>query len=52
VEALSVARDLVVADGIRYRMYSCQSAFEPIAYANLGRLRQSAADLFARMKRS
>ncbi len=51
VEALGTPRDVVVTDGIRYRMYSCQSAFEPIAYANLGRLKKSAAELFARMKR-
>jgi hypothetical protein len=51
VEALGTPRDVVVTDGIRYRMYSCQSGFEPIAYANLGRLKKSAADLFARMKR-
>lgn len=51
VEALGTPRDVVVTDGIRYRMYSCQSAFEPIAYANLGRLKKPAAELFARMKR-
>jgi hypothetical protein len=51
VQALGAPRDVVVTDGIRYRMYSCQNAFEPIAYANLRRLKQSAADLFARMKR-
>jgi hypothetical protein len=51
VEALGMPRDVVVTDGIRYRMYSCQSSFEPLAYANLGRLKKSAADLFARMKR-
>jgi hypothetical protein len=51
VEALGAPRDVVVTDGIRYRMYSCQSAFEPIAYANLGRLKKSATELFARMKR-
>ncbi len=51
VEALGVPRDVVVTDGIRYRMYSCQSAFEPIAYANLGRLKKSATNLFVRMKR-
>ncbi len=28
-----------------------QSAFEPIAYANLRRLKKSATELFARMKR-
>jgi len=51
VEALGTPRDVVVTDGIRYRMYSCQSAFEPIAYANLARLKRSAAELFTRMKR-
>ena len=51
VEALGTPRDVVVTDGIRYRMYSCQSTFEPIAYANLGRLKKSAAELFVRMKR-
>jgi len=51
VEALGTPRDVVVTDGIRYRMYSCQIGFEPIAYANLGRLKESAAELFERMKR-
>ncbi len=51
VETLGTPRDVVVTDGIRYRMYSCQSGFEPIAYANLGRLKKSATELFARMKR-
>lgn len=51
VEALGSPPDVVVTDGIRYRMYSCQSAFEAIAYANLGRLKKSAVELFARMKR-
>ncbi len=51
VQALGTPRDVVVTDGIRYRMYSCQNAFQPIAYANLGRLKKSATELFARMKR-
>ncbi len=50
VEALGTPRDVIVTDGIRYRMYSCQSDFEPIAYANLGLLKKSATELFARMK--
>jgi hypothetical protein len=50
VEALGTLRDVVVTDGIRYRMYSCRSGFEPIAYANLVRLKQSATELFARLK--
>lgn len=51
VEALGMARDVIVTDGIRYRMYSSQSDFEPIAYANLGWLKKSGAELFTRMKR-
>jgi hypothetical protein len=51
VEALGVPRDVIVTDGIRYRMYAAQSAFEPVAYANLARLKRPAAALFARMQR-
>jgi hypothetical protein len=32
-------------------MYAADRGFEPLAYANLVRLKQSSADLFARMKR-
>lgn len=49
LEALGTLRDIVVTDGIRYRMYSWRRAFEPIAYANLGRLKESATGLFDRM---
>ena len=51
VEELGLSCDIIVTDGIRYRMYSCQKDFAPKAYANLIRLKQSAADLFVRMKR-
>jgi hypothetical protein len=51
VESLSVPRDVVVTDGIRYRMYSCENGFAPLAYANLIRLKRSAVDLFDRMKK-
>jgi len=51
VEALGVPRDVVVTDGIRYRMYACQRNFEPVAYANLARLKRPAAALFARIQR-
>lgn len=49
-EALGIARDLVVTDGIRYRMYAAPN-FEPIAYANLARLKERASDLFDRLRR-
>lgn len=49
--ALGVACDAIVADGIRYRMYDGAHGFAPLAYTNLARLKQPAADLFARMQR-
>lgn len=51
VESLGVSRDVVVTDGIRYRMYSCENGFAPVAYANLIRLKRSAVELFDRLKK-
>ena len=51
VEALGLPRDVIVTDGIRYRMYAGGHGFAALAYANLARLKQPAADLFARMQR-
>jgi len=52
VVELGFPRDVIVTDGVRYRMYAAARDFEPLAYANLARLKQPAADLFARMQRS
>ena len=51
VEALGIPRDVIVTDGVRYRMYASDFGFEPLAYANLARLKKRATDLFARMQR-
>ena len=51
VVALGMPRDVIVTDGIRYRMYAGGREFEPVAYANLARLKRPAAALFARMQR-
>lgn len=51
VEALGLPRDVVVTDGIRYRMYAAERDYAPLAYANLARLKEPAAELFARMQR-
>lgn len=51
VAVLGVQRDVIVTDGVRYRMYAADRSIEPLAYANLVRLKQPAADLFALMKR-
>lgn len=50
VRALGVPRDVVVTDGIRYRMYASDQGFAPLAYANLSRLKQSATLLFHRLR--
>ncbi|HTS18043.1 MAG TPA: hypothetical protein VMP11_10760 [Verrucomicrobiae bacterium] len=51
VEALGVPRDVLVTDGIRYRVYDCATGHEPAAYANLINLKKSALCLFTRIKR-
>jgi hypothetical protein len=51
VKALGLPRDVIVTDGIRYRMYAGDRGFAPVAYANLARLKQPAANLFDRMQR-
>ena len=50
VAALGVQRDVVVTDGIRYRMYEASKDFAPVAYANLARLKRSSLELFERMR--
>lgn len=51
VTALGASSDAIVTDGIRYRMYDHATGFAPLAYANLARLKQPAAELFARLQR-
>jgi hypothetical protein len=43
--------DVVVTDGVRYRLYSHARDYQPVAYANLTRLKRSSLELFARLKR-
>ena len=50
VEDLRQRLDVVVTDGIRYRMYSGERECKPIAYANLMRLKRSALTLFDRLQ--
>lgn len=47
VDALALPSDVVVTDGIRYRLYSRAQGFASVAYANLARLKQPASALFA-----
>lgn len=48
---MGIRCDVVVTDGIRYRMYEACKDFAPVAYANLGRLKQSSLELFDRMRK-
>lgn len=43
--------DVVVTDGIRYRMYEASKDYAQVAYANLGRLKESSLELFKRMRK-
>ena len=49
---LKISRDVLVTDGIRYRLYAHEKAFAPVAYANLSRLKKSASALFENISRS
>lgn len=51
VQTLGVPCDIVVTDGVRYRLYAASQDFAPAAYANLVRLKQSSLELFDRLKR-
>jgi hypothetical protein len=51
LDMLGITRDVVVTDGVRYRMYAGGQDFAPVAYANLARLKLPALDLFARLSR-
>lgn len=51
LETLGVSCDVLVTDGIRYRLYAAGADFNSVGYANLARLKRSAADLFARLRR-
>ena len=49
---LNIHCDVVVTDGIRYRMYEARRGYAQVAYANLGRLKESSLELFKRMKKN
>lgn len=52
VRSQDIACDIIVTDGIRYRMYAAKNDYEPCAYANLVRLKTPALRLFEIMKRT
>ena len=50
-QELNIRRDILVSDGFRYRLYAVEQDYQPVAYANLIRLKRSALELFNRLKR-
>jgi len=51
LNSLGISRDIIVTDGIRYRLYSASHNFEPVGYANMARLKQPALQLFEYIRR-
>lgn len=51
VDATRAACDILVTNGIRYRLHARDRNYSCVAYANLAKLKQSAVDLFARLRR-
>lgn len=49
LNGLGVQRDVVVTDGLRYRLYAADCGYTPVAYANLERLKPSGLALFERL---
>lgn len=49
---LGIGCDLIVSDGFRYRLYAAGQDYQPVAYANLLRLKQHALELFERLRRT
>jgi len=52
VSTLGICCDLLVTDGIRYKLYDPNHLGEAIAYANLWEPKQSALTLFSKLSRS
>lgn len=52
LDVLRIQRDVIVTDGIRYRLFSATNDFAPAAYANLARLKEPALELFNRMRKA
>lgn len=50
LDNIGIALDVIVTDGIRYRMYSYEKDFKPIAYANLIKLKKSSIEFFNLIK--
>lgn len=51
LETLDIQRDVIVTDGIRYRLFSVKSGYKSAAYANLARLKKPAIELFDMMRK-
>ena len=47
---LGTRPDVIVTDGLRYRMYDANSEYSAVGYANAMRLKKSALEMFSRMR--
>jgi hypothetical protein len=51
LDTLGIQRDVIVTDGVRYRLFSAASGYRSAAYANLARLKKPALELFDMMRK-
>lgn len=49
---LGIQRDVIVTDGIRYRLYAAQENFAPAGSMNLARLKHPALQMLKQIERS
>ena len=52
VASLGAACDVIVTDGIRYRLYGHENDFNEVAYANLSRLKRRAMEFFEKISKT
>jgi hypothetical protein len=52
MDRLGIACDLIVTDGIRYKLYDPENLDDAVAYANLWEPKQAALELFSRLRRA
>ena len=51
LNVLGISRNVVITDGVRYRLFDSSDDYNSLAYANLVKLKQSAINLFQQLRK-